>query len=100
MGKENQCKHLEFDASVNTGRITEKEGGEVVYFVAELTVNCRNCNKKLMFRGVPNGYNSDSPTVSLDGFKINLPAGIEGEIASTLDVLELRKLSKGKITEA
>ncbi len=87
--KNNECKHMEFEAEVRTGRISKEEGGEIMYFIPSLKVWCKECKKRLVFKGIKNGYNSNEPTVSIDGFNVSLPAGIEGETASKLDEIEL-----------
>jgi hypothetical protein len=71
------CQHENFDARVSVGRILD-----VGKFVADVTINCRDCGEPFRFVGVPAGLNYGQPMVSIDGLELRAP--IEPEIEARL----------------
>lgn len=67
------CKHEEFDAHVHTGRITEVEGGPVKHFVTTLIVRCAQCGRPFRFKGLPDAFSVDFPTIDPTGCEVRLP---------------------------
>ena len=67
------CEHLEFEARVEVGRLTEGEGGKVTSFSADVRITCTDCGKPFLFVGVPFGLSPNQPTVSVDGQELRCP---------------------------
>jgi hypothetical protein len=66
-------QHENFRADVAVGRLTPEEGADVRRFVADITVQCVDCDAKFGWRGVPPGVNSDGPTRSVDALELRAP---------------------------
>jgi hypothetical protein len=69
----NACAHENFASVVNVGRITEVEGGSVVRYTAEVTINCADCNEKFDFVGIDAGSSPHRPMMSWDATEARLP---------------------------
>jgi hypothetical protein len=67
------CTHDSFDASVDVGRLTEKDGGPVTSYVCEVRVRCAVCGEAFGFIGPPAGVRGDGPTTSQDGLELRIP---------------------------
>ncbi len=63
-----QCVHLEFEATVNVYRITDKEA-----FTAEIRISCRDCGAPFEFVGVAGGSSPSEPRVSFDRHELRAP---------------------------
>ena len=74
-----ECRHEQFSAQVNVGRI-ESDGPR--RFVADITVSCAQCQEPFRFLGVPSGLHFERPTVSVDGLELHAP--LEPEIVKVL----------------
>lgn len=61
------CKHTNFDANVSVCRL--EDSGR---FIAEVRINCVECNTPFQFLGLEPGLNFDGATVSLDGLEANI----------------------------
>ena len=72
------CEHKNFEAEVNTFRLTE-EDGLVTSFKVELKVRCVDCKEHLEFLGMEMGVNPSYPTTGIDGIEARLPAKIKNE---------------------
>lgn len=67
------CKHENFAANVNVGRITEVEGGPVTSYCADIIIKCGQCGTEFEFIGVPAGISPDAPMVSIDFKELRVP---------------------------
>ena len=68
------CKHEEFNANVAVNRM-EDTGA----FVADIHIECRQCQEPFRFLGVRAGLNFHSPTVSIDEIELHVPIEPQGE---------------------
>jgi hypothetical protein len=66
------CNHETFNGSIDVGRITD-EAGVIVYYSADITITCSQCQMRFEFIGLPYGYSPYRPTVSLDGVTMAAP---------------------------
>lgn len=78
-----QCKHLNFHATVRVARIED-----IGRFVAEVRIHCIECKAPFQFLGVQPGFNYESPTVSLDGLDGNFPICPQGMQPTPLQGLQ------------
>lgn len=67
------CEHLNFEASVRVGRLTETEGGPVTGYTADVGIVCADCRLPFRFVGLPAGLLRDAPTVSADALELRAP---------------------------
>ena len=72
------CEHQDFSATVNVVRLTEKDGGPVTGFLAEIRIVCRQCGTPFQFLGLEPGCDTQGSRVSLDGLEANLAIAPEG----------------------
>lgn len=84
----NPCAHKNFRADVAVGRLGEmpqdgrpEEDLDPHSFVAEVRIKCTECEEKFGFKGIPGGYNFDSPTQTVDGLEAHLPLRTPAEMA-------------------
>lgn len=56
------CKHMNFEANVNVVRITDRDGGPVKRYVADLTVRCSDCSQDFEFIGMVPGLLFSEPS--------------------------------------
>jgi hypothetical protein len=61
------CKHENFRANVRVARL--EDSGR---FIAEIRVNCDQCDKPFQFLGLEPGIDLDGARVSLDGLEANI----------------------------
>lgn len=67
------CEHLHFVSKANIGRITDGEGGPVIYHMLDLHVECEDCKTPFHFVGYPTGYSPNAPSISWDGLELRTP---------------------------
>jgi hypothetical protein len=67
------CLHLNFQAQVNVFRLSEKEGGPINGYTADVTVRCCDCNLPFRFRGFGFGSSPNEPRLSIDGTVLRAP---------------------------
>ena len=67
------CDHARFNASVSVTRLTSEEGGPVIGFTADLTIQCALCEKPFQFEGMERGVSRAGPRCSFDGTEARLP---------------------------
>ena len=67
------CEHKNFAAQVNVGRLSEKEGGPITGYTAEVSVKCADCGLPFRFIGLPAGNHFAEPRVSVDGLELRAP---------------------------
>lgn len=82
------CAHKDFVCWVDVGRITESapEGVEAEdldphAFIAEVKVQCKECEEVFGFKGIDTGFDYDHPTQAMDGLKAVLPLRTPAEMA-------------------
>jgi hypothetical protein len=76
MGLENfgkDCEHKEFKANANIFRMPQEEGGEIKSYCCDLKIECAECGKPFVFKGVPFGVVPDHPTMSIDRTELRIP---------------------------
>lgn len=66
-----QCAHENFACNVAVGRLTT--AGVVTSYVAEVTVQCADCNERFVFEGLPLGSIPGIATSSIFGHEARLP---------------------------
>ncbi len=67
------CEHKEFKSMVKVGRLSEKEGGVINSYCADITINCAECGQAFEFVGVSGGYSPFEPKVSADSTELRIP---------------------------
>lgn len=67
------CKHEDFMANVNVGRFSEKDGGPIDSYCADITVKCAQCEMPFRFLGVPHDYSFNKPTVDILALELRAP---------------------------
>lgn len=67
------CEHMNFQAQVNVGRLSEIEGGPITGYKADVKVKCADCGLAFRFVGVPAGSHYAEPRVSVDGTELRAP---------------------------
>ena len=73
------CEHADFRASVAVNRLSERGGGPVRRFQADLKIECAECGEKFFFLGVFVGRSFRSPRVSIDGTELRIPIRPQGK---------------------
>lgn len=74
------CDHKDFKASVTVNRL-EDVGG----FVADVRINCAECNEPFAFLGLPRGVDLLGATTSYDGLEANLAIRPRDELDKPFD---------------
>lgn len=67
------CKHEDFNARVEVVRLEN-----VGKFMADVTVNCAQCNLPFQFLGLPAGINMEGAMVSVDGLEARMAIAPQG----------------------
>lgn len=67
------CEHDGFQAQVNVIRLSEKEGGPITGYTADVTIKCAKCGLPFRFIGLPYGVLRGQPTLSADGLELRAP---------------------------
>lgn len=76
-----ECKHMDFKANVKVGRLTAAENSDVVvWFDAEVTIECAECGIPFEFMGLPMGLSPLEPCCSVTGVEARMPIKPKGEI--------------------
>jgi hypothetical protein len=74
------CEHMNFRAMVKVGRLTASETDDtVVWYDAEITIECIECGKPFEFVGLPCGMSPFEPLCSVDGTEARMPIKPQGE---------------------
>jgi hypothetical protein len=73
------CPHMNFKADVAVGRLSEKDGGPITHYCADITVKCAECGEPFEFIGLPMGHSAYRPTVSIDGLELRQPLMPKGK---------------------
>lgn len=68
-----KCAHEEFAAEVRVGRLSEKEGGPITSYQADVKVSCVQCGVRMRFIGLAAGNHFAEPRVSVDGTELRAP---------------------------
>lgn len=71
------CEHLNFDASVGVGRLTD-DAGNVTSYMAEIRIKCAGCGVPMQFLGLEPGLDLQGARVSIDGLEANIAVTPEG----------------------
>jgi len=66
------CVHLNFQADVSVGRLTDGEGGPVTSYMCSVRVHCAECGRPFEFVGLPLGLNLRGATSNMDASEANL----------------------------
>ena len=75
----NDCKHENFTARVNVGRLLHDGREDPSAFVAEIKINCVECGLPFEFLGVPMGYQPGATRVSPDGLELRAALKPQGQ---------------------
>lgn len=78
------CEHLDFEAAVDVGRLTNAEG-RIANYTAEVRVHCRKCKRRFQFLGLQPGVDLQGARMSIDGLEARLAICPQGEQPSPLD---------------
>jgi hypothetical protein len=70
---QSDCKHLNFKASVDVGRLSHDPGGPITGYTADVRVNCADCGLAFRFVGIAAGNHYAEPRVSMDGTELRAP---------------------------
>jgi hypothetical protein len=68
-----ECKHMNFDASVSVGRLTDGDDGPVTGYTAGVKIKCIDCGIPFEFIGVPGGFSPAQPMVNFDATELRAP---------------------------
>jgi hypothetical protein len=68
-----RCQHFKFEARVDVGRLSEKDGGPVTGYTADVRIKCAECGLPFRFIGAPFGYSRTEPMLSVDGLEMRAP---------------------------
>lgn len=68
-----KCEHMNFDASVQVGRLSKEEGGPITGYTADIQVRCGDCGLPFRFRHNAYGSSPDMATVSVDNTEMRVP---------------------------
>ena len=78
---QNDCTHLDFDASVNVFRLLDNEDEtKVTGYTAEIKIKCHHCDLPFEFIGVDAGMMPDRPMASVDGQELRAPIRPRGSM--------------------
>lgn len=83
------CPHLNFEAQVDVNRLTEKEGGPVTKWAADIRIRCADCGAECHFVGVDQGLSFRRPMCSADGTELRAPIAIGKVPASPVQTFEV-----------
>jgi len=72
MSETPRCDHVQFQASVNVGRLTDPGGGAAIAYVADVRIRCVGCGEQFIFLA-PAGMSPVAPRTSLDGTTLRAP---------------------------
>ena len=78
------CQHLNFSARVAVNRLTD-EAGTVTGYMAEIRINCAECQRAFQFLGLDPGVDTHGARVSVDGLEAAIALCPQGEQPSALD---------------
>ena len=74
INQDKACLHLNFKANVIVNRLTaDQDPDKIIAYMAELSINCEDCDEKFRFNGVQAGLSSSRPTCTIDETKLNIP---------------------------
>lgn len=69
------CEHRNFCCHAAISRISQKEGGQITHYGAEISIKCTDCGEPFQFIGLPMGH---SPYTSMTSFdQLELRAAIK-----------------------
>lgn len=89
--KQQACAHENFRCDCSIGRLTKEEGGEVASFVAEIKVQCAECDLPFHWVGVPGGVSYRRPMSSADSLELRAPIAPGAEFQRGPFVFEVSK---------
>lgn len=75
-----ECKHELFSCSVTVNRIED-----IGRFMADVRIQCNQCNTPFRFIGLPAGMDYNSACVSVDATEARLAIAPQGEVLSELE---------------
>lgn len=67
------CAHERFQANVAVSRLTDGDDGEVTGYMADVMVQCADCEEPFQFLGMAGGLDSAEPRCSADQKEARLP---------------------------
>jgi hypothetical protein len=67
------CEHLNFKATVNVSRLTDRAGTRVIGYTSDTSICCAECEQPFEFIGLPCGVSATQPMVSADGLELRAP---------------------------
>lgn len=73
------CAHENFSVSAGVFRLSQKVGGPITHYTAEIVIRCSQCGAYFEPQGLPIGLNPYAPTTDLAGQTLNLPIMPPGE---------------------
>ena len=82
------CKHENFAATVNCGRLTDGRGPDpdrITSYMADIRVHCAQCGRQFQFLGLEAGIDTQGARVSIDGLEAHIAMCPQGEQLSPLD---------------
>lgn len=68
-----KCEHMNFQATVNVGRLTDVDGGPITRYTTDITVHCGDCGLPFRFTGLSFGSSFAEPRLSADGLELRAP---------------------------
>ena len=67
------CTHEQFKSKVGVYRLTDREGGPVTGYTADIHIECAQCGLAFRFRGKSYGSSPFEPRLSADGLELRAP---------------------------
>ena len=75
---------MNFAARVNVFRLSDKEGGPINGYLAEITVSCAECGLPFQFLGLEPGVDTHGARVGIDGLEARIALSPQGARPSPL----------------
>lgn len=68
-----RCEHTQFKSKIGVYRLSDKEGGPVTGYTAEIHITCAECGLPFRFRGFAAGSHYGEARVSVDATELRAP---------------------------
>lgn len=72
------CEHKNFRAQVNVGRLTACDDGPVTGYMADIRVQCAECDLPFQFHGLEMGIDTGGARCSVDGLEARIALSPQG----------------------
>lgn len=73
MNDPTRCQHEAFKSKIGVFRLSDKEGGPITGYTAEIHIECSQCGLPFRFRGFAAGSHFGEARVSVDATELRAP---------------------------